>query len=134
MCLSPQKESVNVDLHECCEEYAENCVSCNLHQNIRRDERQLIANLLDQLIDWKNPELRNRVLSIASKGSSINKPNIVEHSTIEVEEDSAYIWIEKQSIKPPLSQISEVDCLIDVDADKKIIGVEILGWPTQEKA
>ena len=121
-----------MDLHECCEEYAEGCVSCSLHADIRKDERYVISALLDQMIDWKNQELRSRVLNLVSQGSSIKKSTFIEHPEVSEQNGSAYIWIKKDQIKPPLTTLCDVECNIDVDADKNVIGIEILDWPDHE--
>lgn len=122
-----------MDLHDCCEEYAEGCVSCNLHEDIRRDERYVISTLLDKMIDWKNQELRSRVLNLVSKGSSINQKTFIENPEVDVQDGSAYIWIKKDKIKPPLTTLSDVECNIDIDADSEVIGVEIINWPEEKE-
>lgn len=124
-----------MDLHDCCEEYAEGCVSCSLHADIRKDERQVISTLLDTMVDWKNQELRSRVLNLVSKGSSIKSSLFIEEKEVDVDRESgsAYVWIKKDQIKPPLTTLTDVECNIDVDADREVIGLEIFHWPGREE-
>jgi uncharacterized protein YuzE len=120
-----------VDLHDCCEEYAENCVSCTLHESIRQDERVLIAEILTKRVAWQDQEFRNKIISLVTRGSSEEKRKIVQYSTIDIDSDSAYIWIEKEKIQPPIKTLTEVDCNIDVGSDNRVVGIEILKWPEE---
>ena len=125
------KDSGKTHLHDCCEEYAENCVSCSLHESIRQDERQIIASLVDKSITWQDQSVRSRVISTVSRGSRNSTVEHISPYEISIDEDVsvAYLWIEKESIKPPLTTLTDVDCNIDIDADGKVLGVEILKWP-----
>ena len=121
-----------MDLHECCEEYAENCVSCSLHENIRQDERFLIADILSKKITWQDQELRGKVIDLVIRGSSGDKRKLIEYSTIDIDNTSAYIWVEKEEITPPITTITDVECNIDVGSNNRVIGVEILNWPKEK--
>jgi hypothetical protein len=82
-------------------------------------------------ITWQDKELRNKVIDLVTRGSSENKRKLIEYSTIDISNDSAYIWVEKEAITPPIKSITEVECNIDVGSDNRVIGVEILGWPQE---
>lgn len=120
-----------MDLHDCCEEYAEGCVSCTLHQTLREDERKRIAALIAAEGPWCS-ECRSHeyAMSLAREGSKaetvyvINPEAVTEDSIVR----TAYINITQDEIHPPVTTIS-VDCNLDVDEQGNVVGVEILQWP-----
>lgn len=119
-----------MDLHDCCEEYADNCVSCNLHQSIRFDERRKIASLIAQEGPWcTHCKTYEHAISLATEGSSTDTVYTLNSDKIEIgDHGQAYFYVDPQDIVPPVTTKS-VECYIDVDANGRVIGVEILNWP-----
>jgi uncharacterized protein YuzE len=120
-----------VSIHECCYEYADNCVSCSLHSDIRKDERSLIAGILSSQDFWSNQEIKAQVIDLVLKGSSNPKTTYLKPYKIEYDKfaNAAYILVEAKSIRPPIRTVSDLTCNVDIDADGRVAGLEVFEWP-----
>lgn len=122
-------------MNECCEEYADGCVSCNLHETIRQDERRHIAALIAAEGPWcsacKSYEFS---MSLARKGSRTETVYVLNPDALEVDPllGVAYIHIIREEISTPIETVS-VQCNLDIDSSGNVIGVEILEWPVKEE-
>lgn len=118
-------------LHECCYEYAEGCVSCNLHEDIRIDERMKISALISAEGPWCNQcHSYDYAVSLAYKGSKAETVYTLYPESIEVDSliQAAYINITQEEISPPIRTVS-VACNLDIDQNGNVVGIEVLEWP-----
>ena len=115
----------------CCEEYADGCFSCSLHEAIRDDERNLIASLIAQEGPWCNCKTYKYAVSLARQGSKAETVYTLSADRIDIDPEinAAYLHINPQDVRPPITTLTDIECNIDIDADGNVVGVEILNWP-----
>lgn len=124
---------LSVEHHACCEEYAEGCISCTMHQEIRKDERRQISALIAAEGPWCGQcQSYEYAISLSRLGEDAETVYVINPDFIE--EDSllrvAYIHVTQEEVFPPVKTITS-ECLIDVDSDGKVLGIEILNWPAR---
>ena len=123
-----------MNIHECCEEYAEGCVSCTMHEAIRNDERKIISALIAAEGPWcSSCKSHDYAISLAYEGSNAN--TVYKINPDAIDEDSlisvAYINITQEEINTPVKTVS-VECNLDIDDLGNVIGIEILEWPKKK--